>query len=527
MIAADSDTPTEAPPPAGPALPGGGDRPLAELREVSKRFGGVLALDSASLALGRGVVHALVGENGAGKSTLAKVIGGVHEPDSGTLTIGGAAARFRTPRQALAEGIVMIAQEIALVPARTAGENVMLGIEPRRLGVVRRRDLRRRFEELNRRSGFGLDFEAPVRTLRVAEQQKVEVLRAIARDARLVLMDEPSATLTVDETQRLLEIIRDLARRGTTVLLVSHKLDEVLAVADTVTVMRDGRLVRTSPVAVETPESLITAMLGRQLGLSFPPKRPPPPEAPTVLAAKGMSREGVIEDVSLEVRAGEIVGLAGLVGSGRSELGRAIFGADPIDAGEVSVAGRRARIRRPRDAVRAGISMVPESRKDQGLVMIRSVRENQTLPWLREFTALGTVQTRRERARAREQAERVGVRTPSVEAPVIELSGGNQQKVLFARWLIRRPKVLIADEPTRGVDVGAKRQIHELLAALAADGVGIVMISSELEEVLGLAHRVLVMRAGRVVDELAGEQVTEEAVMRAAFGAGTIGVRGE
>jgi rhamnose transport system ATP-binding protein len=260
-------------------------------------------------------------------------------------------------------------------------------------------------------------------------------------------------------------------------------------------------------------------MIGRAQELTFPPKRPPPRGAAVALEARGLSRQGVIEDVHLQVHAGEIVGLAGLVGSGRSEVARALFGADPLDAGEIRIDGRTARIARPRDAVRAGIAMVPESRKDQGLLMVRPVRENETLPRLREFTNAGVVRLRREREQARRLSDRTGVRAPSIETPVVGLSGGNQQKVLFAKWLMRRPRVLIADEPTRGVDVGAKSQLHEMLAALAAEGVAILLISSEVEEVLGLAHRVLVMHDGRLVAELAGEEASEESIMRAAFGA--------
>lgn len=477
------------------------------------------ALDDVSVSIAGGVVHGLVGENGAGKSTLAKVIGGVHRADSGDLAIDGASMGFRSPRHALGYGIATIAQEIALVPARTVRENVLLGIEPRRRGIVRRRALRARFDELNERSGFGLDGDAPVRRLRVAEQQKVEILRAIAREARLILMDEPTATLTADETERLLEIVRGLADGGTSVLLVSHNLEEVLAVADSVTVMRDGAVVRTGPAAEETHESLISGMIGREVEMTFPPKHPPPEDAPLVLEARGLSRAGAIEDVNVSVRSGEIVGLAGLVGSGRTEVARSIFGADSIDSGEVLVDGSRARIAHPRDAVRVGIAMLPESRKDEGLVMLRAIRENETLAVLPEFATIGAVKRRRERQRARELSRRVDLRAESVDAPVLRLSGGNQQRVLFAKGLAVRPKVLIADEPTRGVDVGAKGQIHELLAELAGAGVGILLISSEVEEVLGLAHRVVVLRRGRVVRECEGADVTREIVMRAAFAA--------
>jgi ABC-type sugar transport system ATPase subunit len=499
---------------------GAGDRPLVEARAVSKRFGGVQALAEVSIAITPGGVHGLVGENGAGKSTLAKVIGGLHEPDVGQLFVEGEPVRFQAPRDALAAGIATIAQEIALVPARTVLENVMLGIEPASGGVLRRGEMRRRFDELNERTGFALSPGARVGRLRTAEQQKVEILRAIAREARLILMDEPTASLTRDESERLLEIVRRLAAGGTSILLVSHYLEQVLAVCDTVTVMRNGRVVRVGPAAAETPESLVTAMIGRELSLTFPRKQPPPDEAPVVLEARGLTRRGALDDVSLSVRAGEIVGLAGLVGSGRTELARALFGADRLEGGELLLDGRPIRIRSPRHAARQGIALVPESRKDEGLFMRRPVRENVTVASLSDFASWGLVSRRRERARTSQLSSELDVRAASAETPVVNLSGGNQQKVLFAKWLVRRPRLLIADEPTRGVDVGAKAQIHDLVARLAADGMAVLLISSEIEEVLGLAHRVLVMRRGRVVAEFAGDEATDEAVMAAAFATG-------
>ena len=498
----------------GAAGPG---RPLVEARELSKRFGGVQAVDRVSVAVRPGQVLGLVGENGAGKSTLAKMIGGVHAPDDGELLVDGAPVRFRGPRDALAHGIATIAQELALVPARGVAENVFLGVEQARGGLVDAAAIRARFDRLNAATGFGLDPEARVGRLRVAEQQKVEILRAMARNARLILMDEPTASLTADETDRLLRIIRRLAAGGTAVVLVSHFLDEVLSVADEVTIMRDGRLVRTAPAAAETEQSLVLGMIGRSLERAAPLRPPDPAGNPVVLEATGLTRRGAIHDVSLAIRAGEVLGLAGLVGSGRTEIARAIFGADPIERGEVRVDGRPVRVRTPREAADAGIAMLPESRKEQGLVMTRSVRENTTLAALGALASGGIVDRRRERAATEREVRRLGVRAASVEAPVMSLSGGNQQKVLFGKWLLREPRVLIADEPTRGVDVGAKRQIHELLAQLAAGGMAILLISSEIEEVLGLSHRILVLRGGRVVAELAGEGATKEQVMQAAF----------
>ena len=376
------------------------------MRGISKRYGGVQALDDVSVVIRAGHVHGLVGENGAGKSTLSKVIGGVTRPDEGELLVDGRHVSFHAPRDALDAGIATIAQEIALVPARTVVENVMLGIESNTVGVVRSGEVRRRFDELNERTGFGLDPQAVVRTLRTAEQQKVEILRAIARDARLLLMDEPTAALTRDETERLLETVRALAAAGTAIVLVSHYLEEVLGVCDTVTSMRNGHLIRTSPAAQETPETLVAAMIGRDMSLEFPPKEYPAEDAPVVLETRGMSRGRELQDVSLTVRAGEIVGLAGLVGSGRSEVARAIFGADRLDEGEILFEGAPVSVKGPRQASRLGIAMVPESRKEQGLFMIRPVRENISIVDMGSIAKLGVVDRRgrvppHRRARAR------------------------------------------------------------------------------------------------------------------------------
>jgi simple sugar transport system ATP-binding protein/ribose transport system ATP-binding protein len=330
-------------------------------------------------------------------------------------------------------------------------------------------------------------------------------------------MDEPSSALTRDEAERLFELVRRLRDGGTTIVYVSHFLAEVLELAETVTVLRDGRVVRTSPARRETPELLVTAMLGRTVGLAFPDKVPPPADAPVVLSVRNLSRPPVVNDVSLEIRAGEIVGLAGLIGSGRSEVARAIFAADRSSSTSIEVAGRPLKARSPREAIRQGIVMVPEDRKGQGLLMLRSIVENITLPHLGDVSRGGVMEPQAESRRAGELIKRLDVRTRSARARVDTLSGGNQQKVLFAKWMFRRPHVFIADEPTRGVDVGAKRAIYELIRSLAAEGIGVLMISSEHEEVLGLAHRVLVMRNGRIVAEFDDETMSEDAVLHAAF----------
>jgi simple sugar transport system ATP-binding protein/ribose transport system ATP-binding protein len=499
---------------AAPVAPGRAAH--VELAGIAKQFGGVRALDGISMQIEAGTVHALVGENGAGKSTLAKIVAGAVSPDEGQVLIEGEPVSFRSPREALSHGIAMIAQELLVVPRLSVAENVFLGAEPRRLLWVRRRALRRRFDALAQDAGFGLPADRPAGRMRTAEQQQLEILRALARDARLIVMDEPSAALSGPDTTRLHEIIRSLARAGKTVLLVSHYLREVLELADTVTVLRDGRLVRSASTSSEREDSLIQGMLGRPLGAAFPPKATRPADAPVALSVEDLSAIGV-RDASLEVREGEIVALAGLVGAGRTELARAIFGAARRTSGAVGLGGGRLRPGGPRASLRAGLAMIPESRKDEGLLFERSVVENVSLATLGTFSRAGIVNRRSERSAASEILDKMALKSESYQAPVASLSGGNQQKVLFARMLMCGPRVLIADEPTRGVDVGAKRAIYELLVSLAKDGMAVLLISSELEEIVGLAHRVLVMRRGRIVTELADAEITESAVLAAAF----------
>jgi ABC-type sugar transport system ATPase subunit len=490
-----------------------------ELRRISKRYGGARALDDVSVSIAAGEIHALVGENGAGKSTLGKIVAGAVVPDDGEIVVDGKPRSFRSPRDAIRHGIALIHQELALVPALSVLDNVFLGAELGPAGVVDRRDERERFREIASRIGFEHNPSVRVEQLRVADQQKVEILRALVRDARLIVMDEPTAALTRDEADRLLDITRDLRRDGVTVIYVSHILGDVLQLCDTITVLKDGKHVQTTPAASETVESLVTAMLGRSLDLVFPARTAPPADAPVVLSVRDLSRQPAFEAVSFDIRAGEIVGLAGLVGSGRTEIARAIFGADPA-SGTVELEGRALRRRSPRAGIGRGIALLPESRKEQGLVMMRPVTENVTIAHIGEVTRSAVVQIRRERRLVSRVLKSVDARAASYSMPVSALSGGNQQKAAIAKWLVKTPKVMLADEPTRGIDVGAKRAIYELIVGLAAQGLGVLLISSELEEVIGLAHRVLVIRAGRIVAELEGEKADEETVMRAAFGGG-------
>ena len=475
------------------------------------------ALSGIDLEIERGKIHALVGENGAGKSTLGKIVAGVHRPDEGQLWVDGRRVTYNSPRDALRDGLTIITQEPTLVPHRSVLENVFLGLESSSAGVVDRRKLRRRYADLVEKADIQLPANAHTASLRVADQQKVEILRAIAREARLVVMDEPTSALTTDESSRLFDVVRRLRERGTTIIYVSHLLEEVLALVDTVTVLRDGKLVRTAPAAEESPELLVTAMLGRSMELNFPEKMFPADDAPVVISVRKLSRPPSVHNVSFEIRAGEILGLAGLIGSGRSEVARATFGADRAASGEIELAGRRVRIRSPRNGVHAGIALLPEDRKTQGLLMLRSIVDNVTLPHLGQVSRLGVVGRRGERKAAVAMMDRVDVRAKGPAARVNTLSGGNQQKVLFAKWLFNPPTVFIADEPTRGVDVGAKRAIYNLIQSLAAEGKAVLLISSEHEEILGLAHRVLVMRSGRIVAELDRDAMSEEAILRAAF----------
>ncbi|WP_396658264.1 sugar ABC transporter ATP-binding protein [Microbacterium sp.] len=485
------------------------------LHGVTKRFGAAPVLSGIDLEIAPGAVHGLVGENGAGKSTLSKIIAGVLTADEGTLSVGDRAHVFHSPRDALDHGIATIAQELALVPGLTVAENVFLGAEPARAGFVRRRRLRAAFAELARSTGFDLDPDAVVATLRTADQQKVEILRALARGAWFIIMDEPTAALSGPDVELLHDVVRTLARSGRTVLLISHFLSEVLELSDTVTILRDGRHIRTAPAREETEASLIEGMLGRSLGSVFPDRTTPVPDAPDVLTVERLQAPGV-EDVSFTVRAGEIVGLAGLVGAGRSEIAHAVFGAVRSTASAVRVDGAPLTRHRIGDALRRGVFLLPESRKEQGLVAQLSVRENVTMGNLAALSTLNWIRRRQERRTAQRMLQRVGVQGDDSRS-VTALSGGNQQKVMFGRALQRPRRVLIADEPTRGVDVGSRRAIYELIAEQASAGVGVLVISSDVEEVLGLAHRVLVVRAGRIVAELSGDELTEQNILTAAF----------
>lgn len=490
--------------------------PTICVRGVGKSYSGVSVLRDIDLDVAPGEIHSLVGENGAGKSTLLKILAGVVRADQGTLRFDGDSATFGTPRDAIRHGIGLITQEGALVPALSVLDNVFLARWSHRAGFVHRRADRRRFDELLAATGFTIDPQARVDELPIGTRQQVEILRSLARGARVLAMDEPTAVLAEHEKENLLGLIRRLAAGGTTVILVSHFLDEVLSVAQRVTVLRDGALVLTDDAARHTPGTLVRHMVGREIDLLYPEPPPLREDAPVRLAARGL-RRGLVDGVDLTVRAGEIVGLAGLVGSGRTETLRLLFGADRAAEGVVEIDGRAPSRLSPRRAMAAGVAMVPESRKEQGLVMMRSLRENVAMASLGGRRYGPFVRPGAERSAVGSVARSVDVRAAKPDAAIETLSGGNQQKALFAKWLLAQPRVLLIDEPTRGVDIAAKAAIHHLIVDLAREGMAVVLVSSEIEEVLGLAHRVLVLRHGRLAGEF-GRGAPREDVIAAAFG---------
>lgn len=488
---------------------------LLTLSGVGKSFGGTTALEGIDLTIEAGKVHAFVGENGAGKSTLGKLIVGVHAPSAGSMMLDGAEVQFASPAQALERGLAGISQELSLMPQRSVLDNIALGREVMRGPFVDARATRAGVQAVMDRFDMPIDLDAKVGDLPVVEQQKVEILRALGRDARLIVFDEPTARLPSDQVAPLLALVRQLAEAGTAVIYVSHFLEEILEASDTVTILRNGRLIRTGPTAAETHESLVEGVTGSVLGEQYPAIAAPAAGQAPVLSVAGLSRPGVFEDVSFDIRPGEVLGLAGLVGSGRSEIARAILGADPAQ-GRVTFRGAPAG---PTIAARlsGGMAIIPESRRDEGLMMNRPILENVTLPHLRRFSGALGLNRRRERDAAQTQCAATGMKYAALGDPAAALSGGNQQKILFARAALGDPALLIADEPTRGVDVGAKRSIYDLIAGMAARGKAILLISSEIEEILGLSHRVLVISRGRVAGELAEAELTESALMTAAF----------
>ena len=492
--------------------------PFLQLQEVTKRFPGVLALNRVSLEVRAGEVHALLGENGAGKSTLIKIIAGVYHADAGEIRIDGRPVSVRNPHDAQALGISTIFQEFTLAPDMTVAENIFLGREPlriRALSIVDRRELIRRTREVLASLDLQIDPQAAIKHLGVAQQQMVEIAKALSLDARLIIMDEPTATLTSHEIDRLFEAIDRLKRRGVAIVYVSHRLDEVKAIGDRATILRDGAYVGTVPVPSTTIDEMIRLMVGRDLKDKFPKVAIEPGDE--VLRVEELTRKGILHGVSLRVRRGEIVGIAGLVGSKRTETARAIFGADPIDSGRIFLHGLPVRVRTPADAIANRIALVPEDRKRHGIFASLSVWENVVISALRHFSRNGVLDLRRARQRAQAYVSSLRVATPGLDKRVLELSGGNQQKVVIAKWLNTNAELFLFDEPTRGIDVGGKIEVYRLMGELLSRGAAIVMISSELPEILGLSDRILVMREGRICGEFDRADATEENILNCAL----------
>ncbi|HEY8312697.1 MAG TPA: sugar ABC transporter ATP-binding protein [Candidatus Baltobacteraceae bacterium] len=490
------------------------------MRDIGKSFPGVRALDGVTLQLYAGEVLALCGENGAGKSTLMKILAGAQPADSGQILIDGREVQIDSPRTAEQLGIGMIYQEFNLVPALDAIDNIVLGDEPQRGFLLDERSARERAAAVFAELGITIPLNVETARLPVAQQQMIEIAKVLAKKAHIIVMDEPSAALTDREIDALFAVIAKLKAGGAGIVYISHRMEELPKIADRVTVLRDGKAIETRATKDFPPDDIVRAMVGRAVENHFPDLPAIPDDAPVVLSVRHLTREPAIHDISFEVKRGEIVGLAGLVGAGRTEICRAIAGADVPQSGEIDIAGSRVKIVQPSDSIRAGIAFITEDRKAQGLILGMTVRENITLAHLAQFVKRDRLLDSKEEedAAARSIAE-LRIRTPNSQQLVRNLSGGNQQKVVLAKWLLGGARVFLFDEPTRGIDVGAKAEIYNIMVKLAENGAAIVMVSSELPEVLGMSHRILVVRGGRIAQEFARAQATPDRVIAAATGA--------
>ncbi len=494
-------------------------QPILRMEGISKEFPGVLALNNVQLEVLPGEIMGLLGENGAGKSTLMKILSGVYKKDTGRILLEGHDIEVRNPHQAQMLGITIIYQELNLMPNLTVAENVFIGREPNRFSLIKWQQLNEQTHALISHLGIQLSPTTRVANLSVAEQQMVEIARALSVKARVIIMDEPTSALTKNEVQHLFTTIRDLKAQGLGIIFISHRMEEVFEICDRITVLRDGEYVGTVQATESSPDEIIRMMVGRAVSEYFGQGQGSGGDI--VLDVRNLSRVGTREDpdkkvlknISFQVRQGEIVGLAGLVGAGRTELARSVFGVDPRNSGEIAIDGKPVQINAPRDAIQLGIGMVPEDRKLQALFLAMSVEENASMASLDRVSRFGFVQRHKQRASVREYVDDLSIRLARYEQKVLDLSGGNQQKVVIARWLALKPKILIMDEPTRGIDVGAKAEVHSLMRQLAQRGVAVLMISSELPEVLAMSDRVLVMHEGELVGELARDQATPERAM--------------
>lgn len=497
-----------------------GDQTILSLKSITKEFPSVRALSEVSFDLRRGEVHAVCGENGAGKSTLMKIVSGLYQPTSGSIYYKGQEQRFASTTDAEKQGIAIIHQELNLVPHLTIAENIFLAREPRRGPFVNRTKLRQDAEASLKRIGLSLDPNRLVRGLSVAQCQMVEIAKALSLNAEVLIMDEPTSSLTESETAVLFDVIRGLKSDGVGIVYISHRLDEMAGIVDRVTILRDGRYVSTDDFDAITVDDIVTRMVGRSLEEKFPDATRVPSED-VLLEAKGLTSRGVFQDVNFTLKRGEILGFAGLMGAGRTEVARAIFGADPLDEGTVSIGGRELAIRSPRDAIAEGLAYLSEDRKKQGLAVGMSVAANMSLANMKDVSgAQGFIDFVKEGDVARRYVDLLDIRTPSVHQIVRLLSGGNQQKIIIGKWLFRNSRILFFDEPTRGIDVGAKFQIYKIMDELAANGIGVILISSELPEILGLTDRVAVFHEGRITGILETRNSSQEEIMHYASGYG-------
>ena len=495
------------------------DNVILQMEKISKSFPGVKALSDVNLTVHKGTIHALMGENGAGKSTLMKILDGIYAPDSGQITFQGQRVTIDTTHTALKLGISMIHQELSPIPYMMVSENIFLGREPLgRYGLIDKRKLNADTKALLDRLGIDIKPTSLMKTLSVANTQMVEIAKAISYDASLIIMDEPTSAITEREVDHLFRMIRSLKAKGVTIIYITHKMDEVFRIADDITVLRDGKHVATEPASQTNKGHLITMMVGRELTEMFPKEVAPIGEI--VLSVRNLTREGIVADVSFDLRRGEILGIAGLMGAGRTTVIESIFGIHKIDAGEITIKGRKTQINSPADAIKNGLALLTEDRKLTGIMGVLPVRDNMVIASLSNYEKRGLLDGRRIEATYKEEKSRLDIKSPSMYQLIKLLSGGNQQKVLVSRWLLTSPDILILDEPTRGIDVGAKAEIHRLMSKLAQEGKAIIMISSELPEILGMSDRILVMHEGRVGGIFERKEATQESIMQAATGHG-------